>query len=543
MMQNHLSPLQLQQQQQQRFVAMMHQQQQQQQQQRVWEDARTRYARPPQQQQQQQQQQQPFIIPAVNSPTTPTTSNVPSATIETQTHKKHLKSYETRDHQYQETLNTQHKRHIHMAQEKKRLIEFTSHERRIRLQNGPLLLFGQGYRRYTNGPNRVVYPHQRKRLRASREFKFSLNALTEQANKEDTLVPIRLDLEYDGYKLRDTFTWNLNETLVTPEQFGEIMCEDLKLPSPVANQIAKAIREQLDDYYLNAASMLIRNEDDEQVKELEIQQQQPKEEDQEEGTIIHKKQNELRTLIKLDITVGNRELIDQFEWDITCTKNSPETFAERLATELGLGGEFKTAIAHSIREQIHVYSKSLLLAGYEFDGTGIIDDDLRHSFLPSINGIVRDHNLIERFTPIILELTDVEIEKMEKDRMRETRRKRRGTRARRGVTLPDREPQKTHRTAFSLPPEQELTDEQFLMNINNTNDDSGYHSQRKSAIKARMNIAAEAAGMGLHSPSQTPQPMQQDIITLSNARPFIGDNRTQGKQNITWQPFTKVYGA
>jgi hypothetical protein len=81
----------------------------------------------------------------------------------------------------------------------------------------------------------------------------------------------------------------------------------------------------------------------------------------------------------------------------------------------------RTAIAHSIREQVHIYTKSLLLAGYEFDGTGILDDDLRHSFLPSVNGIVRDHSLIERFTPIILELTDVEIEKMEKDRMRETR--------------------------------------------------------------------------------------------------------------------------
>jgi hypothetical protein len=98
------------------------------------------------------------------------------------------------------------------------------------------------------------------------------------------------------------------------------------------------------------------------------------------------------------------------------------------------------------------------------------------------------------------------------------------------VTLPDREPQKTHRTAFAIPPEHELTDEQFLMNINNnTNGETGHHSQRRSAIKARMNIAAEAAGMGLHSPTRTPQPMHQDMITLSNARPFMADNRMQGK--------------
>lgn len=37
-----------------------------------------------------------------------------------------------------------------------------------------------------------------------------LEAMNEQAEKEDTLVPIRIELEHEGYKLRDTFTWNLN---------------------------------------------------------------------------------------------------------------------------------------------------------------------------------------------------------------------------------------------------------------------------------------------------------------------------------------------
>lgn len=37
-----------------------------------------------------------------------------------------------------------------------------------------------------------------------------LSVLAEQAKKEETLVPIRIDLEHEGYKLRDTFTWNLH---------------------------------------------------------------------------------------------------------------------------------------------------------------------------------------------------------------------------------------------------------------------------------------------------------------------------------------------
>jgi SWI/SNF-related matrix-associated actin-dependent regulator of chromatin subfamily B protein 1 len=53
--------------------------------------------------------------------------------------------------------------------------------------------------------------------------------------------------------------------------------------------------------------------------------------------------SELRILIKLNVTVGNVSLIDQFEWDINRYNESvdPEWFAEILTAELGLTGEFK----------------------------------------------------------------------------------------------------------------------------------------------------------------------------------------------------------
>ena len=39
----------------------------------------------------------------------------------------------------------------------------------------------------------------------------SIQQLREIAEKEDLLVPIRLEIDgADGYKLRDTFTWNIN---------------------------------------------------------------------------------------------------------------------------------------------------------------------------------------------------------------------------------------------------------------------------------------------------------------------------------------------
>lgn len=81
----------------------------------------------------------------------------------------------------------------------------------------------------------------------------------------------------------------------------------------------------------------------------------------------------------------------------------------------------RTAIAHSIREQIHVYIKSLLLTGYEFDDVPVEDEDLKRSFLPTICSIIRDNSNIEKFTPSLIEVTDTEIAKIEKGRTRESR--------------------------------------------------------------------------------------------------------------------------
>lgn len=70
---------------------------------------------------------------------------------------------------------------------------------------------------------------------------------------------------------------------------------------------------------------------------------------------------------------------------------------------------------------MHVYIKSLLLTGHEFNGSSIVDDELRQSFLPALKSTFRETDAVERFTPAILELTDAEIDKLEKDRMREAR--------------------------------------------------------------------------------------------------------------------------
>ncbi|KAG9335360.1 hypothetical protein JZ751_005282 [Albula glossodonta] len=71
----------------------------------------------------------------------------------------------------------------------------------------------------------------------------------ENAGQPEVLVPVRLDMEIDGQKLRDAFTWNMNEKLMTPEMFAEILCDDLDLnPLTFVPAIASAIRQQIESY-------------------------------------------------------------------------------------------------------------------------------------------------------------------------------------------------------------------------------------------------------------------------------------------------------
>jgi SWI/SNF-related matrix-associated actin-dependent regulator of chromatin subfamily B member 1 len=151
-------------------------------------------------------------------------------------------------------------------------------------------------------------------------------ATYENAIQQDVLVPIRVDLEIEGQKLRDTFTWNKNELLVTPEIFAEIICDDLDL-NPIAfiPAISQSIRQQLESH---PSDNIIEDNTDQRV------------------------------IIKLNIHVGNVSLVDQFEWDMGEPQNSPEEFAKKLASELGLGGEFVTSIAYSIRGQLAWHQKT-----------------------------------------------------------------------------------------------------------------------------------------------------------------------------------------
>ncbi|KAM5536841.1 hypothetical protein V8D89_009559 [Ganoderma adspersum] len=320
----------------------------------------------------------------------------------------------------------------------------------------------------------------------------------EDAQRPEQLVPIRLEFDVEHHKMRDTFVWNLNDPIITPEIFAQSVVDDYSLAPSYHAIITKSIQEQLSDYKAHSATFgedgvmiddseditngkiskedatwweawrkRVRSEalyklpnppDPRNRKRRKVVKDDPVEQPNgvsgdapmtvddfdEDENLMHE---EMRILVKLDIIVGSYKLEDQFEWDLENIDPTPEQFAEIYCTDLGLGGEFRTSIAHAIREQVQTYQKSLFLVGHPSDGSAVLDDDLRMSLLPSLTSGARSMEQVSAFTPQLNYLSESELEKNEKDREKElARRKRKTTRGRRGVALPDREPPKTYRT-------------------------------------------------------------------------------------------------
>eukprot|EP00834_Sanchytrium_tribonematis_P003312 NODE_124_length_17341_cov_0.560028.p4 type:complete len:527 gc:universal NODE_124_length_17341_cov_0.560028:13270-14850(+) len=148
-----------------------------------------------------------------------------------------------------------------------------------------------------------------------------------------SLAPIRLNIDMDGLAIADTFTWDVSNNSntfsfnVTPEIFAYILAEDFKYPlhKDFIDKIIEQISNGLEDYmicpYTGVSSYFSKDEDD--INEDE-----------------KVKSNDLRIVIKINVTIGFVRLDDEFEWDIFNLDNSPEEFAEVLCSELHLGGEF-----------------------------------------------------------------------------------------------------------------------------------------------------------------------------------------------------------
>lgn len=302
----------------------------------------------------------------------------------------------------------------------------------------PSRLYGEGYNGYANGysegPSRIIYPSQKPRpgRRTTPPLKYKRKDMLKQAEQHEELVPLRLEVEWDKIKLRDTFTWNLHERILAVELFAAQLVEDmgLKPPAsqPVYEQIVHQMREQLNDFY-----PFVHSEEDALDPELPYSAY---------------KNDEMRILIKLNITIGQHTLVDQFEWELNNPANSPEEFAASMARDLSLSGEFTTAIAHCIREQAQLFTRSLYSVGHPFDGRPIEDPDLVSAFLQTpLPSVFRPQQQAKEYAPYLYEVSDAVLDRNETIFSREQRRQKRSINRRGGPQLPDlKERQRTIRT-------------------------------------------------------------------------------------------------
>ncbi|KAK6159665.1 hypothetical protein DH2020_003046 [Rehmannia glutinosa] len=138
----------------------------------------------------------------------------------------------------------------------------------------------------------------------------------------DNLVPIRLDIEIDGQRFRDAFTWNPSDPDSEVVVFAKRTVKDLKLPPAFVTQIAQSIQTQLTDFRSY------------------------------EGQDMYT--GEKVVPIKLDLRVNHTLIKDQFLWDLNNFESDPEEFAKSFCKDMGIEDlEVGPAIAIAIREQLY----------------------------------------------------------------------------------------------------------------------------------------------------------------------------------------------
>ncbi|KAF2203046.1 SNF5-domain-containing protein [Delitschia confertaspora ATCC 74209] len=339
------------------------------------------------------------------------------------------------DQLYFAALHTQEERMtalLALKKSEKEHLEYLNYQNFLRVQRKlpSDALYGKGYQGPGNSlpdPNKfrgLQYPAMKRKPggRTARVLHSSRKEKAAQAEEIEELVPVRLEIEMGKIQLVDTFTWNLHDRITPTDIFTEKLVEDFNLPMEVRGQmiqrVNREIQEQLQDFYPHVY-----------IEEEPLDPTLP---------YTAYKNDEMRVLIRLDITIGGYTLLDQFEWDINNPDNSPEEFARQTTRDLALSGEFTTAIAHSIREQTQMFTKSLYLTGHPFDGRPVEDGDIQDSLLPSpLPYIFRPAQSQNDYAPGLFEVNEAQLGKTDYSLDRERRRQKRSVNRRGGPALPD----------------------------------------------------------------------------------------------------------
>jgi chromatin structure-remodeling complex subunit SFH1 len=327
-----------------------------------------------------------------------------------------------------------------------------------------------------------------------------------QANLPLTLIPIRIDLDISAfipappfpapnpqfvdtsvpqyrpqemtvpYRLRDTFLWNLHETLITTDQFASALVQDLDLPNRnnTIGEISKQIRTQLEEYAgvalhplfhseqyntsapsnppkLGAAALYGTGEVSTPAAQALSRSDTPFQnggpstpvkvngnqlpditadaEPLAEDSDDYNPDDTYRCVITLNINLSSMLYTDKFEWSLLHPPGTAEAFAKQTCADLGLAGEWVPAMTHAIYEAVLRLKKEACEAGGLVAGWGGTSQDLPNDTIHGVEAGWRydPEQLALDWEPKVEILSKEEMEKREGDREREIRRLRRET--------------------------------------------------------------------------------------------------------------------
>ena len=271
-----------------------------------------------------------------------------------------------------------------------------------------------------------------------------------------------------SYRIRDVFMWNLHEALVTPEQFAQMLVNELDLPSPATHliDIAMQIRTQLEEYSGVALHPLFHTSSVGHVGSS----QKPLAKDEARNPPItageapmpladwkaepstlqpsavpstenitataawlpscsldaYNPDDAYRCIVTLNVNLLSKLFTDKFEWSLLHPPGAAEKFARQNCADMGLSGEWVTTMAHAIYEAVLRLKKEACENGWLVQGHNGEIDNLAPEGQEAGWRCDNEH-LADDWEPKLEVLSKEEIEKREGDRERQIRRQRRET--------------------------------------------------------------------------------------------------------------------
>lgn len=270
-----------------------------------------------------------------------------------------------------------------------------------------------------------------------------------------TLPGYRRPEPVPAYRVKDTFLWNLHETLATPDEFAISFVRELDLPDPgrLAETISTQIRSQLEEYAgvalhplfqqgpaaLNSTEQVFGRSRDISITPAPVTAPTPSTPGR--NTIVTATKDPLvndsllnpddayRCVVNLNINLQNKLYTDKFEWSLLHPPGMAEEFAKITCADLGLSGEWVSAISHGIYEAVLKLKKEVCESGGMISNVGAYGNEIDNQAANGAEAGWRydPDGLGDEWEPKVETLSKEEIEKREGDRERQIRRLRRET--------------------------------------------------------------------------------------------------------------------